>query len=65
MIVLFKVTWHDSDHGNRQEWFTTQIKACKLRAKLEEASELTEVHIPKTKLGLCDWLNTHFSTDNG
>jgi len=65
MIVLFKVTWNCPDDGRVQQWFTTQIKACNFMAKQGPACTLEEVKVPKTRLALCEWLNTHFSTDNG
>jgi hypothetical protein len=52
----------------RQEWCTTEAKAI-LFARREripaDSLVIDLVEIPKTKVKLCEWLNKHFSTDNG
>ena len=67
MIELHRVRWHDSDLGNRQQWFTTANKAMQFarREKISDSAYFDIVAIPRTKLGMAEWLNKHFDTDNG
>jgi len=53
--------------GNRQEWFTTWNKAMSFarRERIADNAHFDQVQIPKTRLGLCEWLNKNCNTDNG
>jgi hypothetical protein len=67
-ILLYRVSWDCPDHGMRQEWCTTEAKAMRFARRNHLPADslmITIVGIPKTKVKLCEWLNIHFSTDNG
>jgi hypothetical protein len=67
-ISLYRVSWDCPDQGMRQEWCTTEAKAIRFarRERIPADSLVVDlVEIPKTKVKLCEWLNKHFSTDNG
>jgi hypothetical protein len=53
--------------GNRQEWFTTWNKAMAFarRERIADNAHFDVVEIPKTRVGLCAWMNKNCNTDNG
>lgn len=70
-MKLHKLTYDDRDHGLCLEWFT-RVSDAYLRIK-ELQGELgytpnhtiTPMEIPTDKNGLMNWLNEHFTRDNG
>jgi hypothetical protein len=65
--TLHRVSWSCPTEGQRQEWFTTWNKAMAFarRERIAGNAHFDQVEIPKTKVGLCNWLNTYARTDNG
>lgn len=66
MIVLHRVSWNCPDDGRRQEWFTTWNKAMRFarREGIADAARFDQVEIPRTKVGLAEWLNENCRTAN-
>jgi hypothetical protein len=69
-MILHRVEWHDPHEGTRYEWHATKSAAHSRRKELGTNNSdidhtVTTVVIPDGKLGLVDWLNEHFNTDNG
>lgn len=65
-VLLHRVSWSSED-GREQRWFTTWNKAMQFarRERIADNAHFDQVEIPKTKVELCEWLNTYFSTNNG
>lgn len=67
--TLFMISHHEEDtpSGTTCEWFTTFNKAMAFarRERIADNARFDQVEIPRTRLGLCDWLNKNFHTDNG
>lgn len=61
--TLYMITYHEEDtpSGITQEWFTTFNKAMKRlrQLKLSDSEQVYVREVPRTKVGLADWLNTH------
>jgi hypothetical protein len=66
-VLLHRVCWSCSDHGNRQEWFTTWNQAMRFarREKISDCAYFDTVEVPTGKRALAEWLNNNAATDNG
>lgn len=66
-IELHRVCWNDPGNGRMQQFFTTVNKAMRFarRERISDEAHFDVVEIPRTKLGMAEWLNANFSTDNG
>ena len=57
------ISYHEEDtpSGITCEWFTTFNKAAKRlrQLKLSDSHEVRVRDVPRTKVGLAEWLNTH------
>jgi hypothetical protein len=62
--TLFSVLYRDEDSptGWTRGWFTTFAKADRFtrRHKISDSARVESHDIPKTKLGLAEWLNDRF-----
>jgi hypothetical protein len=65
--TLHRLSWKCPEEGRRQEWFTTAAKAMRFarREKIADVAHFDMVEIPKTRVGLADWLNVNCRTNNG
>lgn len=65
--TLHRLSWKCPEEGRRQEWFTTAAKAMRFarRERIADEAHFDMVEIPKTRVGLADWLNTNCRTNNG
>jgi hypothetical protein len=63
--TIYMISYHEEDtpSGVAREWFTTFNKADKRlrQLKLTDSERVNVVEVPKTKIGLVEWLNTHGS----
>ena len=61
--TIYMIAHHEeeSPSGWTHEWHTTFNKAMKrLRElKLSDSLEIRVIDVPRTKIGLVEWLNTH------
>jgi hypothetical protein len=61
--TLYMISYHEEDtpSGITQEWFTTFNKAMRRlrQLKLSDSQQVYVREVPKTKVGLVDWLNSY------
>jgi hypothetical protein len=61
--TLYMISYHEegTPSGITQEWFTTFNKAMRRlrQLKLSDCKEVNVIDVPRTKVGLADWLNTY------
>jgi hypothetical protein len=61
--TLYMISYHDEDtpSGVTREWFTTFNKAMRRlrQLKLSDSERVYIREVPRTKVGLAEWLNTH------
>ena len=61
--TLYMISYHEEDtpSGITQEWFTTFNKAMRRlrQLKLSDSETVRVVEVPRTKVGLAEWLNTY------
>lgn len=61
--TIYMISYHEEDtpSGVTREWFTTLNKADKRlrQLKLTDSERVNVVEVPKTKIGLVEWLNTN------
>jgi hypothetical protein len=61
--TLYMISYHEEDtpSGVVHEWFTTFNKAMRRlrQLKLSDSETVRVVEVPRTKVGLAEWLNTY------
>jgi hypothetical protein len=61
--TLYMISYHEEDtpSGVIREWFTTFNKAMRRlrQLKLSDSEEVRVLEVPRTKVGLAEWLNTY------
>ena len=61
--TLYMISYHEEDtpSGIVREWFTTFNKAMKRlrQLKLSDSETVQVFEVPRTKVGLAEWLNTY------
>lgn len=61
--TLYMISYHEEDtpSGVIREWFTTFNKAMRRlrQLKLSDSEEVRVMEVPRTKVGLAEWLNTY------
>lgn len=61
--TLYMIDYHEEDtpSGVTREWFTTFNKAMKRlrQLKLSDSEKVNVIEVPRTKVGLTEWLNRH------
>lgn len=69
-MKVYQGTWSDGDCGVQLVWGAnaSKVERDTKRAAKENGGEFMGVQdyeIPQSKAGLINWLNSHFTTDNG
>lgn len=63
ITTLYMISYREEDtpSGVTREWFTTFNKAAKRlrQLKLSDSEEVKVMEVPKTKVGLAEWLNIY------
>lgn len=61
--TLYMISYHEEDtpSGIVREWFTTFNKAMRRlrQLKLSDSETVEVMEVPRTKVGLAEWLNTY------
>lgn len=61
--TLYMISYHEEDtpSGIVCEWFTTFNKAARRlrQLKLHDSKSVQVLEVPRTKVGLAEWLNTY------
>jgi hypothetical protein len=70
MHRVWRLNWHDSDHGHCQAWYVSEREAeagmnNRLATDPDSSPWIAKEEIPVSRKLLVDWLNTRFNTDNG